>query len=251
MKKYIVVAVVFLTAAISAFGQKYHVTNVTRERILVDSTFADDARGVEVLAPYKHIVDSIMSPVVGKVAKYMAAHNPESELSNLLADIMVWQGRRYGEKPDLGIYNMGGIRAALPAGDVTFGDVNDVAPFENYITFISLTGGQMKTLFDQIAKSNGCALSKGTALVIKGREVESVTLNGQPIDPNRTYRIVTLNYLAEGNDGFAVLPEGFDIKSPKDEQARTREFIVDYFIEKNKATGEVVDAEIEGRVVLK
>ncbi|MCM1147090.1 MAG: 5'-nucleotidase C-terminal domain-containing protein [Bacteroidales bacterium] len=250
MKKYIVVAVVFLTTAISAFAQKYHVTNVTRERILIDSTFVADARGIEVLAPYKHIVDSIMSPVVGKVAKYMVAHNPESELSNLLADIMVWQGERYGEKPDLGIYNMGGIRAALPAGDVTFGDVNDVAPFENYIAFVSLTGRQMNILFDQIAKSHGCGLSKGIALVIKDRKVESVTLNGEPIDPNRTYRIVTLNYLAEGNDGFLELTKGFDIKSPMDERARTREFIVEYFLEKLKA-GEVVDSYIEGRVVLK
>ncbi len=250
MKKYIVMAVVFLTTAISAFAQKYHVANVTRERILIDSTFVADARGMEVLAPYKHVVDSIMSPVVGKVAKYMAAHNPESELSNLLADIMVWQGRRYGENPDLGIYNMGGIRAALPAGDVTFGDVNDVAPFENYISFISLTGTQMNILFDQIAKSNGCGLSKGIALVIKDRKVESVTLNGEPIDPNRVYRIVTLDYLAMGNDGFLELTKGSDMKFPKDEHARTREFIVEYFLEKSKA-GEIIDAEIEGRLVLK
>ena len=43
----------------------------------------------------------------------MVAHRPESDLSNLLADIMVWAARDYNEKVDFGVYNMGGIRAAL------------------------------------------------------------------------------------------------------------------------------------------
>ena len=67
----------------------YVMTGISRSRILVDKTYdaAPDADATAFLAPYKHKVDSLMSPVVGTSAAYMAAHRPESELSNLLTDI--------------------------------------------------------------------------------------------------------------------------------------------------------------------
>ena len=74
----------------------------------------------------------------------MHADRPESDLSNLLADILVWAAKDYGESPVLGIYNMGGIRADLTKGDVTYGDVLDVAPFENKICFTTLRSCAMK-----------------------------------------------------------------------------------------------------------
>ena len=52
--------------------------------------------------PYKHTVDSVMGPVVGYSAKYMTAQRPEGTLSNLLADILVWAAKDYGEEPVLG-----------------------------------------------------------------------------------------------------------------------------------------------------
>ena len=35
-----------------------------------------------------------------------------------------------------------------------------------------------------------------------------MSLNGQPIDPAKSYRVTVNNYLAVGGDGFAVLKEG-------------------------------------------
>lgn len=82
-------------------AQKYKVTKVQRSRILVDKRFDQnpDAQAAVFIAPYKHKVDSIMSPVVGETAHYMAAGRPESELSNLLCDILVWAGKDFEEKP--------------------------------------------------------------------------------------------------------------------------------------------------------
>ena len=100
----------------------------------------------------------------------MATGRPESELSNLLADIMVWAGTNFGEQPQLGVYNMGGIRANLPAGKVTKGDILNVAPFENKICFLTLTGGDLLLLFREIAHRGGEGVSHGVELTItKGR----------------------------------------------------------------------------------
>ena len=43
----------------------------------------------------------------------------------------------------IGVYNMGGMRADLPKGDVTYGDVLNIAPFENKITFATLSGADV------------------------------------------------------------------------------------------------------------
>ena len=120
----------------------YQVTDVTRTRILVDQSFdaAIPETAEAFLAPYKQKVDSIMSPVVGYADHYMAASRPESDLSNLLADILMWGAARWGEHPDMAVYNMGGIRAGLAKGKVTYGDVLDVAPFENKLCLLTLTG---------------------------------------------------------------------------------------------------------------
>ena len=93
----------------------YELASVKRTRILVDSRYdaAPDAAAAKFMEPYKHQVDSVMGPVVGEVDHDMTAHRPESDLSNLLADIMVWGAKDYHEKVDFGVYNTGGIRAAL------------------------------------------------------------------------------------------------------------------------------------------
>ena len=151
-----------------------------RSRILVDARYdaQPDQKAADFLKSYKHQVDSVMGPVVGHSAKYMTAKRPEGTLSNLLADILVWAGKDYDEQPDLGIYNMGGVRADLPKGTVTYGDVLDVAPFENKISFITLRGDALLELFGQIAQTGGEGMSRSVRMVItKDGKLESATVN--------------------------------------------------------------------------
>jgi len=243
-------AVILLSnIALSVKAQKYHVTNVECQRVTIDSRYAPDKDAEEFLAPYKAVIDSAMSPVVGTSAKYMTSHAPESELSNLLADIMVWCGTKYSEHPDVGIYNLGGIRASLPKGTITFGDINDIAPFENKICFITLNGSQMKTLFQQMSY-RGAGVSRGIeAIYNKEYELQSLKLNGTEIDDEASYRVATIDYLIQGNDGFKELRNGKDIITPKDNLSNTRFLIADFFRDQT-AQGKVIDSNIEGRVVI-
>lgn len=229
----------------------YTVENVARTRILIDSTYDATTvpRAEAFIQPYKHVVDSIMSPVIGHTAHYMNGHRPESPLSNLLADILVWAAKDYGETPVLGVYNMGGIRAALPAGDVTFGDVLDVAPFENKICFLTLSGEKLTQLFEEMAAVGGEGVSHGVELIIKDRKLLSAKLNGQAIDPQKEYRIATINYLAEGNDHLTAFKAKTQFVSPQEVSNNTRFIIANYFKEMAKE-GKVIDSKIEGRITV-
>ncbi len=249
MKALLALSLLTLTAC----STHYQLAGISRSRIVIDSRYdaSPDAATTAVLAPYKLKVDSVMMPVVGTVARDMAAVRPESDLSNLLADILVWAGRNYDEKPVLGVYNMGGIRAALTKGDVTYGDVLAIAPFENKIAFITLTGEQLMELFGQIARRGGEGVSHGTELVITADgNLVSARLHGKDIDPKANYRVVTIDYLVQGNDGLTAFPKGSGLVSPQEESNNSRFIIMDYFKAK-AAKGEAVDAHVEGRVKIK
>jgi 2',3'-cyclic-nucleotide 2'-phosphodiesterase (5'-nucleotidase family) len=230
----------------------YEVASMQRSRILVDSRYdaQPDQKAADFLKPYKHQVDSVMGPVVGQSARYMTAQRPEGTLSNLLADILVWAGKDYGEKPDFGIYNKGGVRADLPKGKVTYGDVLDVAPFENKISFITLKGDVLLELFGQIAKTGGEGLSRSVRLVItKDGQLVSATINGEPIDPQKEYRVTTIDYLLGGTDKMEAFKKGRNVNSPQEVSNNSRFVIMDYFREQQKQ-GRTVDAEIEGRITI-
>ena len=231
----------------------YQLESVERTRIVVDSRYdaETDADAAAFLAPYKRVNDSIMGPIMGKVAHNMHAQRPESDLSNLLADILVWAAKDYGEQPVLGVYNMGGIRADLTKGDVTYGDVLDVAPFENKIAFATLKGDVLMELFSQIAATGGEGVSKGTELVISSdKKLISAKLHGQEIDPEAEYRVTTINYILEGNDKMTAFRKGTNKVAPQEKSNNTRFLIMNYFRDKS-AKGEVVDANVEGRIVVK
>lgn len=237
---------------VSCSSRHYSVQSVDYQRVTIDSLFdaAPDAEAMAFLAPFKVKVDSLMSPVVGRVACDMISDRPESKLSNLLADILIWAGKDFDEKPVISVYNMGGIRASLSKGDVTIGNVIDVAPFENKLCFMTLKGSQVITLFEQIAYRGGEGVNHNVRAVInKDKKLVSLKINGEEVNPEADYRIATIDYLADGNDGLPILKAGTNRKMLTDKSNNLRFIIMDFFREKMKE-GHEVDAEIEGRITV-
>ena len=246
--KLLTLGALLLTAA--GCTSHYQIASVSRSRIVIDSRYdrQPDAAAVAFLASYQQKVDSVMSPVMGIAARDMDKRRPESEISNLLPDILVWASKEYGEQPDFGVYNIGGIRAALTKGTVTYGDINDIAPFENKIAFVTLSGQKVLELFRQIARRGGEGVSHGVELVItRDGKLVSARLHGKEIDPQRDYRAVTIDYLVQGNDGMPAFGEGTNLVSPQGELDNTRFIIMNYF-KALHAQGKAVDAQIEGRI---
>ena len=230
----------------------YTVTNISRTRLLVDQQYDAplSTQMATLMSPYNSKVDSLMSPVVGETTHAMEAYRPESPMSNWLPDVLVWSGKFYDEKPDFGVYNMGGIRASLAKGPITVGDVFDVAPFENRVTFLTLTGEKVKELMSQIAYRGGEGVSKEVRLVItKDHKLAKATIGGKEIDPAKQYRVVTLDYVSHGNDRMAAFKSGTDRREMTGDDALSRALIIKYFKEMT-AQGKKVDTQIEGRIIV-
>lgn len=230
----------------------YKLAEVSRDRILIDNRYdaQPDAEAEQFISPFRAKVDSVMGPVVGKTARALEKYQPESPLSNLMADILVWGGKPFNETPDFAVYNIGGIRASFPAGEITFGDVLDVAPFENKICFCSLNGAKVKELFQQMAGFGGQGVSHGVEAVMDAHgKLTSLKINGKDVDDNREYRIATLDYVAEGNDKMLAFKSKYNVNSPADTKNNVRYIIVNYF-KALSAQGKAVDSQVEGRFVI-
>ena len=87
------------------------------------------------------------------------------------------------------------------------------------------------------------------AVLSKDGKLKSLKINGEDINPDAEYRIATIDYLSEGNDGMPAFTLGTNRKMHTDKSNNLRFIIMDYFREETKL-GRVVDAEIEGRITV-
>lgn len=103
-----------------------------------------------------------------------------------------------------------------------------------------------------MAVRHGEGVSKGVRLVItKDGQLQSATIGGQPVDTTRNYRIATLDYLAQGNDGLTAFKAKTNVVSPQEEQYDIRYIIVNYFRQNFAQQHKAADAQVEGRITIK
>ena len=206
-----------------------------------------DMSAEAILQPYRRVVDSIMSPVVGHSARTLDAYRPESPLSNLLADI-IRQGaaKVSGKQADVGVMNMGGIRSLLNRGDITIASVYEIAPFENALSVVTLKGSDLQDLFSQMASVHGEGISGARLIISKEGELLDAKVGGKAIEPEREYQVATIDYLAEGNDHLEAFKRATAKTEPED--ATLRDLFIEY-VKRCEAEGKMVDAKTEGRIV--
>ncbi|WP_069816755.1 bifunctional metallophosphatase/5'-nucleotidase [Streptomyces sp. TP-A0874] len=181
--------------------------------------------------------NDLAAPIANEAVGYISddipgrgATTPESPLGDLISDAqLAAMAPEDKGGAEIALMNPGGIRSDLsyPAsggegdGVVTYGEAFTVQPFTNMMTAIDLTGEQLITaLRQQVSGGNEespkiLQVSEGFSYTLdmtkSGADrivVDSVRLNGEPIDPSRTYRVAMNEFLSGGGDGFTVLAEG-------------------------------------------
>lgn len=173
------------------------------ELIEVDGSLQHDAME-NLIAPYKTEKEESMNVVIGESVETIEVGKPESKLTNLVADILLTEARKYVADTDMAITNIGGIRRPLYKGNITIGDVFEILPFDNSLLVLEYKGSDLLALADAIAKKGGESIS-GMTLIINKDKAENVNINGLPIDSTKTYKVVTTDYLSWGNDQLEPL----------------------------------------------
>ena len=246
MKKYLLLLLVVscqLTIVNSGWAQR----RITTERLEVTNQLdaAPDKEAMRIMAKYKPSVDSLMAPVLGESLTGMTAGRPESTLSNWAADVMVeYSDFKDGKRADMGLANVGGLRNNMPLGTVRQGDIILISPFNNRLAIVHLKGTDLLELMHNIAAVHGEGVSHEVRMVITADgQLVSATISGQPIDPERTYRIATLDYLAEGNDKMYALKKAVRLDVS---DLFTRDCMMRYVREHSP-----ISSKLEGRIRVK
>ena len=162
-----------------------------------------------------------------------------STLSDTVADSMVWatqQPSYGGTRATIGVMNPGGVRADVfykgtatggKDGEITYGEANNVLPFVNNLSTVTLTGDQFVQLLNQQWQRDGAGnvparsylqlgLSKNVSYTFdaslpEGKRITSVMIDGKPIQADAKYSVVAANFLVSGGDNFHAFAQGTNV----------------------------------------
>jgi 5'-nucleotidase len=154
--------------------------------------------------------------VVGRTTEPLSNAREETAFGNLITDAFVDYGRQQGWKTDLAFYNMGGVRATFPAGQLTFGQLYEALPFSNTVVNVDLTGADLAAIIDRAVCVNGRLHMSGVIVTYRFDAglpncVKSITLGGAPLTAARTYHVATIDYLLLGGDGHTGFAKGTNV----------------------------------------
>jgi len=210
----------------------------TSHNVLVDHDLKKAADQTATIEKWNELAAPIADEVVGSITADITrsvSRDTESSLADLIADSqLATTAAEEDGGAQMAFMNPGGVRTDLTYdssdagegdGNVTYGEAFAVQPFGNLLVSMDLTGEQIDTMLEEqwsqeedgstkflfLGVSEGFGYSYSESAEI-GEKVDpdSITLNGEAIDPAGTYRVTVNNFLADGGDGFSVLTEGTD-----------------------------------------
>lgn len=148
-----------------------------------------------------------MDAVIGRVADKLLRGDPDSPLGNAVCDAMLEE-----TGADFAFTNLGGLRDDIQAGPVTHRDIFQVLPFGNKMVLMDVSGALLREIVEtRISGGHGGLHTAGGRIVFNATRpdfdrVTSFEVGGEPWDPAATYRIVTSDFLAQGNADLKMLP---------------------------------------------
>ncbi len=206
-----------------------------------------DADVAALVAEDKATVDAYYSGIFAKTEvdldgnKDPGVRTMETNLGDFSADAYLYAGKKYAQEHEMdlnvvgAIANGGGIRASIPAGDISMNTLYTVFPYGNTLALVTISGAELLEVleastfctpaalggFPQVAGieftlnagveyQNGEQYPESTyyAPAAPGSRVTIESVGGEAFDPAATYTIVVNSFQAEGGDTYYALTRG-------------------------------------------
>lgn len=224
----------------------YKVVKTNRTDYAINNDMAVDSGMVKTYLPYKQQLDAEMNQVLGysEVAMIKSNDLPETVLGNFFSDAVLQQALKYDPTIDFSMPSTkGGIRVDVPKGTIKLSNIFELMPFENELVAFTLKGKDVQELINFIAASNGQPIA-GLRMKIVDRKAADVFIQGKAFDPQKTYRVLTSDYIAGGGDNAL----GF--KNPIEKKVlglKVRDAIINY-VKEIQAAGKTLNPQLDGRI---
>jgi 2',3'-cyclic-nucleotide 2'-phosphodiesterase (5'-nucleotidase family) len=241
--------VLVLLSACGSQKKVYTLSGISGSRELMSEKYDKHANKSmsEFVSHYKVRFDQEMKVQVGTSDQNMSVGRPESLLTNFTSDQM----KRYGDEYthggcDLSVMNVHGHRSNLPKGSVTLENLYEIYSFDNKLVLVKLKGRDLTKIFESYIHIGGAGISSNVRLVGIGNKLISALVDGKPVDPEKIYTLITLDYLADGNDGMEGLRNRIEMQKTG---VTLRDMMIEY-VKSEAKQGRSLRANLDGRIII-
>jgi 2',3'-cyclic-nucleotide 2'-phosphodiesterase / 3'-nucleotidase / 5'-nucleotidase len=162
----------------------------------------------ELVQAYGRKADSITSRIVVTVKFPLQRRSDQHLLGGLIAE-----ARRNVLRADIGLVRNDDIRADLPAGPVSYGQLFEVQSSQNSLLKLTLTGRQLGEVLEQAFDRRGRPTAHVSGARVSydprrpvGKRVRRIEFqDGRKLQSDATYTLVADDFLAAGGDGYTML----------------------------------------------
>ncbi|MDR0803050.1 5'-nucleotidase [Fluviicola sp.] len=196
MKK-IIVFLFFLTGA-GVTACSYHL-QVKEAQQAIDGSTRSSVEMDSMIAPYRREMMKEFGQVIGETTTDLVTGRPNSTLGFWICDKLIAEVKDsilFRNEPLVAFINTGGLRADLPRGQITIGDIYKVMPFDNRIVYLKLST-------DKIPEMEACLKEKGGEPIggfslVKGK----LEFPDAAVKEKKYFWVVTSDFLADGGDNM-------------------------------------------------
>jgi 5'-nucleotidase len=173
--------------------------------------YADQVRPDVALTDALHrqqqAVRNITERVVARLKVPLKREGDEYGLGRIIAD-----AQRAAGRADVAIMNNGGIRADLPEGAISYGQVYQVQPFGNRLVRLTVKGSVLQEALEQCVAGRDhvpdCHIAGAEvwydARKEPGQRLSRIRVGGQDLDRGHNYTLVVNDFMATGGSGFRM-----------------------------------------------
>jgi len=185
--------------------------NGDSERVLYAPEIPENAQMLSLLTPFQNKGKAQLAVKIGSVDAPLEGDRSKVRFvqTNLGHLILAAQMARTGAS--FAVMSGGGIRDSIAAGDITYKDVLKVQPFGNVVVYVDMTGKEVVDYLTAVAqmKPNSGAYPQFShvSFTMANGTLNDLKINGEPVDPAKTYRMATLSFNATGGDGYPRLDD--------------------------------------------
>ena len=202
------------------WNSKNELVSLSGDPILLDESIGKDAvvqhRVDQLRKAFSHLTENVLAYTPGDFDMAACKKGPgfECALGNLVADALLDAEKANGV--NIGMTNAGGLRSSFSAGNITAADVMTVLPFNNPAAIFSMTGKEIMVVLERVFAQRDQETGRpvisppqwsGLKVKFDSRKplysrVSSVSVQGQDLVLDKTYKIVTNDFVAGGGDGI-------------------------------------------------
>lgn len=249
--KYLSVILLIAGLISCSIEREYSIKKAESYYITIDETFDSNqyVKAQEILMQYYDHIHNIINDTIGYSDVIMTKKGKENLLCNFSADALKEYASKLFDVTDIDIciLNLGGFRSDMPKGHITLGDIYKIYPFDNVVELVTLKGSDINELFEGFAKRNRFEAFSGAKVTFKDGKLLELYIGDEPIDNDKIYNVVTIDYVAAGNDKMAPFERAI---SNVASMVPLRDAIVQYIKDKS-LEGKHLNSKIDGRICFK